>query len=313
MQTIQFADLALSRFMLGTCQFGYDYGLANTEGQHSYEKARDLIASAYDGGVNCLDTAPTYGNAEEVIGRVLKDLKLAEQVTVVSKVRMLPADLPEEQAGEWIEQSVIGSLRNLQMDYLPICLFHYEMDFRHIDILLKLRDRGLVRHVGVSLYREQVGVSALESGLAEAMQPQTHLLDQSFIRSGFFGKAKAKGVATFIRSVYFQGLLLMPEDAIHDYLQPIIPVRRKLQTLADNAGISMAEFALRYVLSIDGVSCLLLGIDNERQLQQNIALFDKGPLDASLLQAVDDLVPDLSDDILKPYNWPWNREGKTRP
>jgi len=313
MQTIQLADLTLSRFMLGTCQFGYDYGLANTCGQHSYEKARDLIASAYEGGVNCLDTAPTYGNSEEVLGKVLQELKLSEKMTVVSKVQMLPKDLPEEKAEEWIENSVTKSLKLLQLDYLPICIFHYEMDFRHIDILLKLRDRGLVHHVGGSLYDVKIGKEMLNSGLAEAVQPQTHMLDQSFIRGGFFSEAKAKGVATFIRSVYFQGLLLMPEEKVPEYLAPVIPVRRQLQALAAQAGISMVEFALRYVLSIDGVSCLLLGIDNEEQLQQNIPLFDKGNLDVDLMKAVDAVVPELPDDILRPYNWPWNRVGKSRP
>ncbi|NCC93899.1 MAG: hypothetical protein EOM10_11550, partial [Opitutae bacterium] len=87
MNTATFADYHLSRLMLGTVQFGLSYGIANRQGRPSYAVVRDILACAFEGGVNCLDTAAAYGESEELIGRALRELGLADRVIVVTKVR----------------------------------------------------------------------------------------------------------------------------------------------------------------------------------------------------------------------------------
>ena len=66
--------MIFSKMMLGTVQFGLNYGIANTAGKPSYETARDIIKAAYENGVNCLDTAAGYGDSEEVLGRALTEI-----------------------------------------------------------------------------------------------------------------------------------------------------------------------------------------------------------------------------------------------
>ena len=65
-----------SKLMLGTVQFGMNYGVANTTGKPSFETVKAILKEAYDGGINALDTAPEYGDSEEVIGKALKELGL---------------------------------------------------------------------------------------------------------------------------------------------------------------------------------------------------------------------------------------------
>ena len=60
MDTVKFGDFCLSRLMLGTAQFGLNYGIANKQGQLSYETVRDIIKYAYEQGVNCLDTGSIF-------------------------------------------------------------------------------------------------------------------------------------------------------------------------------------------------------------------------------------------------------------
>ena len=78
--------MKFSKMQLGTVQFGLDYGIANTSGKPSYETARDIIAVAWEGGINTLDTAAAYGDSEEVIGRVLAELNLQGEMQIISKV-----------------------------------------------------------------------------------------------------------------------------------------------------------------------------------------------------------------------------------
>ena len=87
--TEQTSTLPLSRLMLGTAQLGMPYGVANAQGQPTYRDAVEIIDAALAGGINGFDTAAGYGNSEDILGRVLRELDALDRVTVVTKVRHL--------------------------------------------------------------------------------------------------------------------------------------------------------------------------------------------------------------------------------
>jgi aryl-alcohol dehydrogenase-like predicted oxidoreductase len=305
----QLSDLKLSRLMLGTVQFGLSYGIANRSGQPSYETARSIIAAAYDGGVNCFDTAAGYGTSEEVLGRALAELGITDKVIVITKgVRLLDELLSEKDAEKIITESILRSLERLRLEVLPVCLFHVEEHFRHIGILLKLKDKELVRHVGVSVMTPDACRRIIDSGLVDAVQVPTNVFDRRYIRAGVFQEAEKRGVAVFVRSVYLQGLIFLSDAETPPELSAVIPVRRKLKSLADEAKMSFAELAVRCVFGIPGATSVLVGVDSLEQMRQNLTFLSKGPLDANLMKAIDEAVPDLSDIILMPNKWP-----KTKP
>ncbi len=307
MKTNKFADYNLSRLMLGTVQFGLPYGVANRTGQPSYDEVRAIVAAALDGGVNCFDTAAAYGSSEEVLGRALHELGVADRVVVVTKVRALT---PEESAdpalaAPAIEQSVAESRRRLRLDCLPVVLFHRESDARHLNVLEHLKTKGWLRHAGVSCdNRTGPAAEFVASGRVSAMQLPGNVLDRRHQHSGIFREAAAHGMAVFIRSVYLQGLLVMPEEMIPAALRDIIPVRRRLATIAGAAGLTPAEMAVRYMLSQPGVTCVLAGVETVAQIRENVALFNRGPLTADVVAALDAAVPDLPEPLLTPALWP---------
>ena len=152
MRKMLFSEYQLSRLMLGTAQFGMPYGIANITGRPSYETVRDILACAYEGGVNCLDTAASYGESEEIIGKALAELGIADRIIVITKVcHMKNQYLSRQGADNVVLKSVTRSLKRLRLDALPFCIFHNEYNFRYMDSLIKLKDKGLVRHVGVSV------------------------------------------------------------------------------------------------------------------------------------------------------------------
>ena len=63
-----------SRLVLGTVQFGLDYGIANVSGKPSFERVKAILTTAFDNGVTTLDTAAAYGDSEVVLGKALKEL-----------------------------------------------------------------------------------------------------------------------------------------------------------------------------------------------------------------------------------------------
>ncbi len=307
MQTICWKDYQLSRMMLGTVQFGMTYCIANTAGQPSYDDILAMVATALDGGVNGFDTAAAYGDSEIVLGQALRELHALEQVLVVTKVKALPpscADNPQI-AEKTIRESVDASRLRLGMDRLPLVLFHREQDGRYLYVLEKLAAEGQIRHVGISGGNHPGPIGDwVAAGRVSALQLPANLLDRRHARSGIFEACKSKGIAVFIRSVYLQGLLLMPESAIPASLDGVIPVRRRLVALADQAGIGMAELAVRYMLAQPGVTSVLTGVETIGQLRENLAFFDRGPLPASLMETVAEAIPNLPDTVLTPSTWP---------
>jgi aryl-alcohol dehydrogenase-like predicted oxidoreductase len=83
----------------------------------------------------------------------------------------------------------------------------------------------------------------------------------------------------------------------------VIPVRRALESIAREAGMSPPELAVRYMLSQAGITCLVVGVDTEAQMRENTALFSRGPLPSDLCARIELAVPDLPESILNPGTW----------
>jgi aryl-alcohol dehydrogenase-like predicted oxidoreductase len=302
----------LSRLMLGTVQFGLPYGVANRTGQPEYREVIAIVEAAVAGGINCFDTAAAYGTSEEVLGRALTELGIADQVVVVTKVQALtPAQLSDPAlATTTIVQSVERSRQRLQLDCLPIVLFHREPDAAFIDVVASLQAKKWLHHFGVSCdNRPGAAASFVASGRVSALQLPANILDHRHARSGIFESATAHDVAIFVRSVYLQGLLAMPEGDIPVSLREVIPARRKLEVISAEAGISLPELALRYMLSQRGATSILIGVETVQQVTDNLAMFTRGPLHENILAAVHLAVPQLSETLITPSLWPSRSAG----
>jgi aryl-alcohol dehydrogenase-like predicted oxidoreductase len=139
--------MQFSRLMLGTVQFGLEYGIANESGKPSFDRVCEIVKTAFEGGVTALDTAAAYGTSEEVLGAALERLGLREAMTVVSKVPPIP-DGADAEAERFIERSLRESLRRLRLGRLAVCLLHREEDLRHLPLLEKMVGRGLTGGAG---------------------------------------------------------------------------------------------------------------------------------------------------------------------
>lgn len=292
--------MKFSKMMLGTVQFGLDYGIANTVGKPTYDTVREIIKTAYENGVNCLDTAAGYGNSEEVIGRALTELKLNDKMQIISKVdkvclhNFAPAD-----AEKFITNSVENSLHRLCVDRLAVCLFHIEADLQYLEVLQKLEHRDLIGGTGISLDTNTHCNEVISSKLKYVQLPY-NIFDYRF--NDYFSKVPSY-INIFARSVYLQGLLLMPEENINSALSCIIPVRRKIVDLAREAGISMSELCFRFVLTNPRISSVLVGVDSVEQLKQNLSIIEKGPLPEDLHQQILAAVPQFEEKIIRPGMW----------
>ena len=66
--------LNVSKLSLGTAQLGFDYGIVNVGGKPNLDKSFEILKTAINAGINCFDTAPSYGDSEEIIGSFVADM-----------------------------------------------------------------------------------------------------------------------------------------------------------------------------------------------------------------------------------------------
>ena len=301
MKKVNFHGHTLSQLVLGTAQFGFDYGIANQVGQPSYQAVLKILERAFEGGLNALDTAALYGESEVVLGSALKDLGLRDRAFVITKFPWVHQS-GDAHPDRFLERGIVRALRNLGLERLPLCLFHRYDDLPYLDAALALKEKGYVEHVGVSVYEPDQALEALSLEGIEAIQIPTNILDRRFLRHQVPARAERRGIAVFVRSVYLQGVLGLSDDDLPDFLQELHPVRRELSRIAGEQGL--ASLALRYVASLPGVLGVLTGLETVSQLEDNLDWIGRGTLSRETMKRIDRAIPRLPMRLLDMRQWP---------
>lgn len=293
--------------MIGTAQFGQRYGLANQSGAPSDQTIRQIIQLALDQGMAAFDTAAAYGESEARLGQAFAQLGVADRVEVVTKIPALPETIFEEPvaAARTIEDSVQQSMRHLGMKVLPTVLFHEERTAdRYGYVLESLRERGWVKRIGVSCNHDpQLACDFAAMPGVQVLQLPVNLLDRRHLAGKSCLAAQRYGVSVHVRSVFLQGLLLMPDADVPEHLAEAKPWRDKLRRISKQAGIDMAQVAVRWTLGLPAVQRVIVGVETVEQAKHNLELAARGPLPPDMQQALDQIRPDLPERVVTPWMW----------
>ncbi|MBR2694777.1 MAG: aldo/keto reductase [Thermoguttaceae bacterium] len=304
--------MIFSKMMLGTVQFGLNYGIANKEGQPSLEKVKGILRSAAEFGVNTLDTAAAYGTSEEVLGQALEESGLAERFQIITKIPVFPAEMSEKDAELLIRESLDRSLERLRRSKLRAVLIHNEQNLSHFSVLERVCAEGYADGAGVSLDSHRSLAEFRETVFrAKYVQLPSNLVDRRF--DEFIDDAPQRGAFVFTRSACLQGLLLLPADDVPPHLRGILPWREKARGIADCLGISVKELCFRYLISLPGVASIVFGVDNQEQLAENCSYAEKGPLPDGTAVRIRSEIPLLEESLIRPFLWPRRAEEYNKP
>jgi aryl-alcohol dehydrogenase-like predicted oxidoreductase len=256
-----------SRIALGTAQFGLNYGIANRSGKVSSGLVRGMLDLALSAGVDTLDTAVTYGDAEVLLGRL--GVSKFKVITKVPSLRVRSEGIYEAIASE-----VEASLVRLNIGRLYGLLLHDADDLgppsgeEVAAALAAIQERGLVEHIGVSIYRPSQLAVALRQLSLGLVQAPLNVFDRRIADSGWLTRLSAAGIEVHLRSVFLQGLLLVPMEQMHDYF---LPWRERLKEWSDwvalQGGVALAA-CLAHALSYEGPSRIVVGCDSIEQLRE---------------------------------------------
>ncbi len=266
----------ISPMTLGTVQLGMNYGIANEGGKPSLEKSFAILNEAVKGGITSLDTARAYGNSEEVIGAYLKEYG-KNDLCITTKI---PHFSGEGSLESYVVDSVEGSLERLGIQKLSSVMLHaagdlFEYGEKMVSALEGLVRRGYVEKVGVSVYNDEEIAELLRYDCLQVTQIPMSIFDQRLITCGALDRLAKRGVEVYVRSVFLQGLFFLDPDGITDpiLLEHAAPCIRKLREIAEREGMTVAQLAVGFMRSLEGVTSLVLGADAPEHVKQNLSYF----------------------------------------
>jgi len=306
MENSAYKGLYISKLTLGTVQLGMDYGIANKKGKPQKEESWALLRCALASGAITLDTARHYGS-EEVIG----ESGLAGQFTIVSKFKLNESHLQSlELALEEARRSVLSSCKDLNINALPVCLFHQDKGSPMglvakilPAILTQLKKEGLIKIGGISVYYPEELNEITDWDSIQAVQVPMNVFDLRLLKNGLLQRLEQNGTAVFIRSVFLQGLLLMRADALPPHLVWARKYLEQLNTLAMESGMNVAQLAFSYVRDTQGVTSLVIGAENADQVKQNMAMLNGPAVPAATRSAIETLFSEVPEKLITPGLW----------
>jgi aryl-alcohol dehydrogenase-like predicted oxidoreductase len=264
-------------------------------GEVNDEDSLASLRTAFEQGVNFVDTADVYGfgRSEELVRRAVQDAPQEIYVaTKVGFVREPREDRIQDFSREHLFEACEASLRRLGSEAIHLYQLHCPppdvMESGDVfDALDELKRQGKILHYGVSIERDEEAITAMEYPGVEAVQIIFNMLRQKPART-VFPLARAQDVGILARVPLASGLLSgkFTADSIFredDHRSSPIPgetfsgidfalgVRlvEKLRFLEFEGGPTLVQIALRWILAFDAVSTTIPGAKTPKQVWEN--------------------------------------------
>ena len=259
----------LKKLALGTAQFGLNYGISNEEGRTPHVLVNSIINYARRKGIDTLDTAPLYGDSEQVLGQTG-----IEAFNVITKTWPLPEGDTWSEDLDFMSVNLQNSLDTLQLKSVHGLLIHHAIDllrpggdkvFRWAQ---SVKSQGLAQKIGVSIYTAQEIDQLLNNYRLDIIQIPINIIDQRLIQSGSLQKMVDRGVEVHCRSAFLQGLLLMELEQIPGYFSPYKKILQRFHNTAKEIGLSALELSLGYLMSLKQIDKIIVGVAKPQQLEQ---------------------------------------------
>jgi aryl-alcohol dehydrogenase-like predicted oxidoreductase len=283
------SDLEVSEISLGSW-LTYGVGV-------EADAARACLDAAFDAGINFIDTANIYGRgaAETFLGEALKS-RPRDSYILATKLYFPMSDEDRGLSRAQVEKQLDASLKRLQTDVIDLYQCHRYDDETPLEetmaALTRAVDSGKVRYIGFSEWPADRIQAALDlTGVAKfvSSQPQYSLLWRE-PEAEVIPLCAANGISQIVWSPLGQGVLTGKYDPdrppppgtratsqemggwMDRLMQPdVLRAVQRLKPIAGEAGLSLPQFALAWVLREPNVASAIIGASRPEQVHENAA------------------------------------------
>lgn len=314
---MNYRELGRTGYKVSEISFGA-WAIGAEWGDVRDEDSIAALNTAIDQGVNFFDTADVYGDghSEKLLAQLKRDRK--EEIIIATKAgRRLPEQTVAGYSRENLTAFIERSLKNLETDCLDLVQLHCppQEAYYHPEIFGILDDlttQGKIRHYGVSVEKVEEAIKALEYENVKTVQIIFNIFRQR-PADLFFELAKHRNVGILARVPLSSGMLTgkMSKDSTFgandhrnynrhgesfdvgetfsgvDYETGLEAVEELKKLVPE--GATMAQFALRWILMFDAVTCAIPGAKNPSQAAGNAAASDLPPISEATMTQVRDI------------------------
>lgn len=294
----------ISKFGLGTVQFGLDYGFTKRKTQ---DEVNSILQTASDNGITLIDTAREYGDSEDKIGYFMENYK--NNFVVATKLKLIDNidNLNYTTLKRDIYNSIEESLDKLKLNKIPILQLHQTADklYKNEDfwvVINQLKDDKLFDLFGVSVYElpETKYIAQKYNDCVDFFQIPYNIFDRRF--DDIQKELDEHSIGLISRSTFLKGIIPCSINDVPQNLSDIKPFKRELQNLADECGCSVADLASVFVYYNDYINSTILGVDSPEELESNIKSIER--FDETLIKNIDFDNLRVNDDyLIDPRKW----------
>lgn len=304
-------SIKISEVGLGAWQLGKNSGWKSMK----EIEAINMVNKALDLGVNFFDTAPNYGHGtgEERLGKALRGIDRSKIVINTKFGHTHKGDL--NFSANYIRESLEGSLKRLQVDYVDSLIFHNPSSEYfdgnkndHYEILEKLIEEGKIKAYGASLDTYKDMKLLMETTNSKVIEAFFNIFHQDTLEG--FELAKKKEVGIIVKIPLDSGWLTgkyNEESSFDDIrsrwskqdIKNRAALVRKISTIIGKEK-NLAQMAIAFCLAYDAVSTVIPGNVNIDQLKSNVQ-----STDISISQNIIEKLENLYQSEIKSLNLPW--------
>lgn len=224
-----------------------------------------------------LDTAQEYVGSEISIGMNLnKNLNKK----IISKIPSIKND-KYNNPKKFLISNVKKSIKNLKVEKIYGLLFHepkdiYLHNFKdYFSILKNAKKNGIIQKIGFSLYDPEDLNFVMENFMPDLIQVPLNLVDQRFLQNNSLKKAKLLGVEIHVRSIFLQGLLIVPPELWPEHLKIHSDEVREINNIFSSKNISIIEACFQFLQSQNVIDVAIVGVQNYREFYNIRSLLQK--------------------------------------
>lgn len=326
---MEYRELGRTGYKVSVVSFGA-WAIGAEWGDVKDDESLAALYKSIDCGVNFFDTADVYGDghSETLLAQLKKDRK--EEIIIATKAgRRLPEQTAAGYSRENLTAFVERSLKNLETDCLDLVQLHCppQEAYYHPEIFGVMDDltaQGKIRHYGVSVEKVEEALKAIEYENVKTVQIIFNIFRQR-PADLFFDLAKQKKTGILARLPLSSGMLsgkmskntqFSTDDHRNfnrhgeafdvgetfsgvDYETGLSAVEELRKLIPEN--MTMAQFALRWILMHDAVTCVIPGAKRPSQAEDNAKAADFPPLPDETMKDVRDLYESRIKPIVHQY------------
>lgn len=292
--------LSMHKMILGTVQLGIPYGINNSKGMPTVEESMTILDEAYKFGIRVLDTAEAYGDSQKVIG-LFNAQNPTRKFEVITKYSS-----SKNHTGSILD-NIEHDLKELSVTSLKGYMFHNYGDYltnrNEFVHLLGLKQQGIIKKIGVSVYTNEEIDGVLEDNDVDFVQLPYNLLDNNNLRLSVLEKLKLQNKEVHVRSIFLQGLFYKEMESLTPKLRALKNDLIKINDIANEASCTVSALAIGYALRNKLIDHVLIGVDNRDQLKNNIGYINlSNAIHEDVFEKIDEIHVSHKE-LLNPINW----------